>query len=127
MQRVAISGSGAPTETFRLSPLMVAPTAGTTVIMEVEVMASASVGTINEISVVFATTGGVVVSGAANYMPTATETLAIGTKVYKGVLQTLRVVVNAGVVGAYAFINIRTSAGAVAQVDFANARFVRVT
>ncbi len=125
VQRVAITASAATIEIFRLTPTVATPAVGDRVYMEVEFMASASTGTINEISLSFGTVGGTVIAGAANSMPSASETLAIGTTVYRGVLRTPVMTINAGCVGAYASINIRTSVGAVAQLDFGNARFSR--
>ncbi|MCY0910842.1 SGNH/GDSL hydrolase family protein [Massilia antarctica] len=126
VQRVVITASGVATEIFRLTPTMATPAAGDQVYMEVEFMASASVGTINEISLSFGTIGGTVIAAAANSMPSSTESLAIGTKVYKGVLRTPVMVCQTGIVGLYGSINIRTSAAATAQIDFANARLTKV-
>lgn len=126
VQRVALTASGATSEIFRLTPLVATPVAGDRIYMEVEFIAVATTGTINELSLSFGTVGGTVIAGAANSMPSATETLAIGTTVYRGVLRSPVIAVNSGVVGAYASINIRTSVGAVAQIDFANARLSKV-
>ena len=124
VQRVALTASGATTEIFRFAAFVTTPTVGTRVFMEVEVLASASVGTINEISITFGTVGGTAVAAAGNYMPSATETLAIGATPVKGVIRTPLITVPTGTVGAYVYILMRTSVGAVAQVDLANVRFV---
>lgn len=126
VQRVAITGSGATSEIFRLTPTIATPAVGDQVFMEVEVMASASSGTIHEISISWGTVGGTVISCAGNYMTSNTESLGIGTAVYRGVIRTPVMTIPVGTVGAYAAINIRTSAGAVAQLDFANARLTKV-
>ncbi|CUI04683.1 hypothetical protein BN2497_4143 [Janthinobacterium sp. CG23_2] len=127
VQRVALTGAGASTEIFRLTPTIATPTVGDLVYLEVEILATASVGTIAEISLSWGTVGGTVISCAANYMASAAETLAIGTVPYLVVLKTEAMVIPVGTLGVYGSINIRTSTGAVAQVDAATARLSRVT
>ncbi|MFB9242365.1 hypothetical protein IV454_16365 [Massilia antarctica] len=126
VQRVAITASAVASEIFRFAAFVATPAVGAQIFMEVEVLAFATTGTIAELSITFGTVGGTGVAAAANYMPANTETLAIGTTPYKGVLRTPTITAPVGTVGAYAYIIMRTSAGAVAQVDLANARLTRV-